>query len=391
METYQAIAQIDLAAIEHNLRLLREAAGKKRKLCAAVKADAYGHGVDIILPALRAAKTDMLGVATIREAQQLRQLGWTDPILLFGSELSLYRPEHKQELAHWLVDNEIQVTAIIRDDIEQLANAGSKLQKPAIIHLKLDSGMCRMGVDEQALWELIEEFRNHQYVRLEGLYTHFAAADETDKSFTRQQLQRFNQFLARVREHGIEIPTIHTSNSAATIDLGSGDFTMVRPGISVYGAHTSREMHSKPDLRLAMKIVSYLTVVKSIPAGSYLGYGCTYQAERDMVTGLVPVGYADGYDRRLSNVGKMIVAGRVVPVVGRVSMDQTILDLTELANEGIELKPGQEVIVLDTDRESPNNAERLAEILDTIPYEIMTSIGQRVRRVAVNAPPADAE
>jgi alanine racemase len=351
-------------------------------MCVAVKANAYGHGVEVVLPALRRARVEMLGVATIAEARQLRDLEWSGPILLFGSELSACAGKQKSEQARWLVEKDIRVTLTSRQDLDELATAARAKGRTAGVHFKLDSGMSRMGVSEDLLVELLDVARADCFLNVEGLYTHFATADD-DMVFAGQQLQRFRAFVDRLRAAGVTVPMLHAANSAAIINLPDSHLDMIRPGISVYGYHTSPAMTNRPDLRPAMRVVSYLTLVKRIPAGSCVGYGCTFRAAKDMLVGLVPIGYADGYNRRLSNAGKMIVADRVVPVVGRVSMDQTVIDLTALDKNGIAVSPGTEVIVIDNDRDSPNSVEALAVQLGTIPYEITTLLGPRVTRVAV--------
>jgi alanine racemase len=381
MEPNYLLAQIDLDAIEHNCRVLRSFIKPGCRFCAAVKANAYGHGIEVVLPALKSAGVDMLAVAAICEAQQLRRLGWQEPILLLGSELSIYTGRQKQEIVNWLVENTIRISVTTPEDIDALASASQALSTPAIVHLMLDSGMSRDGVNEELILKLMDQIAHHPQVVFEGLYTHFATAGERDEHFARRQLERFNVFLERLRDRNLRIPLIHAANSAATIDLPESHFDMVRPGISINGYHASPEMRNKPDLRPTMRVVSCLTLVKTIPAGSYVGYGCTFRAPCDMLIGLVPIGYGDGYDRRLSNTGKMLIDDHVVPVVGRISMDQTIVDLTALIREKVSLRPGREVVVIDNRRESPNSVEALAKILDTIPYEITTSLGPRARRV----------
>ena len=179
----------------------------------------------------------------------------------------------------------------------------------------------------------------------------------------------------------LKIPIIHTANSGAVIDMPDSHFDMVRPGLSVYGCQPSDQMHNKPDLKLAMKVVSFLMLVKKVAAGSYVGYGCTYKAPDDMIIGLVPIGYGDGYDRRLSNIGKMTIAGRLVSVVGRVSMDQTAVDLTELSQSGLKIDAGQKVTIIDNVQDAPNSVESLAVQLQTIADEIVTRLGSRIVRV----------
>ena len=379
------LAQIDLAAIIHNCRIIRGLIPAGCRLCPAVKCNAYGHGIEIVLPALRSAEAEMLCISAIFEAEQLLELGWDRPILLLGSEFSIYSGKEKQELAHWIVEKQIRVIVTSKDDIEALSKAAEFIKTPALVHVKLDSGMCRMGLSEQNLLGLITEIKCNNNIIIEGLYTHLATADEADKTFAEYQLRRFKKFIEHLKKTGPRIPIIHAANSGAIIDLPDSSFNMVRPGISIYGCHPSPQMRNKPDLKPAMKVVSFLTLVKNIPAGSYIGYGCTYKASRDMLIGLVPIGYGDGYDRRLSNIGKMTIAGQLVPVVGRVSMDQTVVDLTELGRKGIhKVSAGQEVIVIDNVRSAPNSIESIAEMLVTVPNEIMTRLGPRIQRVQAN-------
>ncbi len=375
-------ALIDRSAIEHNCSLLRSRSNG-RKVCVAIKANAYGHGADIVLPVMRKCNIDMLGVACIEEASELRTLGWEKPILVFGSEFSVYPTGQRECIAEYLAENDIRITVTRRQDAEILARAGQKTNRTVRIHVAMDSGMSRMGLAADELWELITGIRSLPAIEIEGLYTHFATADCADKDFARVQLGRFTQFLERLKQARIAIPIIHAANSGATVDLPEAHFAMVRPGVSVYGYHASDQMHNKPDLRPALKLVSSLTLVKTIPAGSYVGYGCTFQAKRDTTLGIVPIGYADGYFRELSNRGKMIVRDTIVPVIGRVSMDQTILDLTDLIARGIMPQAADEVIIYDNRRESPNSVESIADLLGTIPYVVTTSLGRRVKRIGI--------
>ncbi len=380
---YYLSAQIDTSAIVHNCGVLRGLVPAGCRLCAVVKCNAYGHGAEVVLPALKSEGVEMLCVATIDEAQQLKRFGWQRPVLLSGSEFSIYSGKQKDELARWIVDNQIRITLMNKGDVEALCAAARSVQKPAIVHLKLDSGMSRMGLGEQGLGELINEIKGIDEITIEGLYTHLATADQADKSYAHYQLQRFRKFVEKLQVSGLQIPVIHAANSAAAIDIADSYFDMIRPGISIYGCYPSPYVHGRVDLKPAMKLVSFLTLVKDIPAGSYIGYGCTYKASDDMTIGVVPIGYGDGYSRRLSNIGKMIIAGHLVPVVGRVSMDLTTVDLSGLVGKGIKLSAGQEVTVIDNVRDSPNSIESIAAKLETIPYDIVTNLGQRIIRVPV--------
>ena len=377
------VAQIDLSAVVHNCNILRQFTSDKCKMCVAVKCNAYGHGIDVVLPALKKANVDMLAVAAIPEAMQLRELGWDRPILLLGSEFSIYAGRQKNEIAEWLIANQVRITAMYKEDIEALDAAAKKLGQKAFVHLMLDSGMGRMGLDEQNVLQLIDAISGLNSIEIEGLYTHLSTADAPDKTFSKYQLKRFDDFLTEIKSRGLNIPLIHAANTPAAIDLKQSHYDMLRTGIALYGYQPGRQMHNKPDLKPVMKLVSYLYAVKQIKKGGYAGYGNTWQAPEDTTVGLVPVGYGDGYDRRLSNKGKMKIAGILVPVVGRVSMDQTILDLTPLLKEQIEVSPGMEVTVIDNDPKAPNSIESIADQLQTIPYEIITKLGSRIKRVQI--------
>ena len=374
-------ARIDLDAIIHNCKVLRQSVSDECRMCVAVKSNAYGHGIETVLPALELADVDMLAVAAIQEAQQLRQLGWTRPILLLGSQLSIYDGKDKSEAAKWIVENEVRITAMYKKDIEALTAAAKQLKKKAIVHLMLDSGMGRMGLGEQKVLELIDVIKSCGEIEIEGLYTHFSTADEPDKSFSQCQLKRFDDFVRKVKDEGLDVSIVHAANAAAVIDLPGSHYDMIRPGIAVYGYQPGTQMLNKPDLKPAMKVVSYLYAVKQISKGGYAGYGNTWQADKDTTVGLVPVGYGDGYDRRLSNKGRMRIGDTLVPVIGRVSMDQTTVDLTPLVEQQIQVCPGQEVIVIDNERGAPNSIESIAVQLGTIPYEIVTKFGGRIMRV----------
>jgi len=324
----------------------------------------------------------MLCVANAEEAGELIELGWARPILLLGTELAACHGKGKDELAQWLVENDVRVTPAESQDLQVLAEAGRRIGKPAHVHFMLDTGMSRMGLAEHDLEQLIAQAADNQYLFAEGLYTHLATADEADKSFANQQLRRFDGFISKLGAAGIRIPITHAANSAAVLDMPGCCYEMVRPGIAVYGYYPSAGVTSRPELRPSLTLVARLLLVKQIPAHSYIGYGCTYRAERDMTIGLVPIGYGDGYDRRLSNRGRMTVAGRLAEVVGRVSMDLTVVDLTAVVKQGISVSAGMEVTVIDSNRAAANSVESIAAELGTIPYEVVTRLGRRVHRVA---------
>ncbi len=380
----QLVAEISTAAIVHNCGVLRGLMSSDGgRLCVAVKCNAYGHGLAVTLAALEQAGAEMVCVANIAEAQQVRALGWRGGVLLLGAQLSIYGPHEQAALANWLVEQDIRVTPTCERDMAVLAEAARATGRRALVHVMLDTGMTRMGLSEKELWRLLEGADAWGQVVVEGLYTHLATADEADKGFAKRQLERFGAFAEALRRRGRHVSLLHAGNSGGLIDLAQSRFDMGRPGISVYGYHASDQMHHRPELRPAMRVVSRLMMVKRVERGSLIGYGCTYEAKREMVLGIVPIGYGDGYDRRLSNRAVMTVRGRLAPVVGRVSMDQTILDLSDVAAGGCMPMAGEDVVVIDDKAEAPNSVESLAAQLGTIPYEVVTRLGPRVERAGV--------
>ncbi len=380
------IAEINLAALEHNCRVLRALAPPSCKLCVAVKADAYGHGLELVLPAFEQSDVEMLAVATIAEAERLRELGWRRAILLLGSELAVYASAERAVRAEWLVREHVSTTVARLDDLRALEAAGEKQGLAAAVHFMLDTGMTREGAQADEILALFEVAGGSSFLSIEGLYTHMAAADgasEADRAFTLNQLRVFREFVESMRSRGIAVPPLHAANSPATIDTPELHFDMIRPGVAVYGCHPSPEMQRRPDLWQALRVRSFLSQVKRIAAGAAVGYGGTFRAPEEMAVGIVPLGYADGYDRRLSNCGVLSIGGTPVPVIGRVSMDQLTLDLRPLPDGGQAARAGDEVVVIDDAPGAPNNIEALAVLLDTVPHEVMTSLGGRVQRLAV--------
>lgn len=380
METTYLKAEINIKAILDNIYTLK-ALASGQKFCAVVKSNAYGHSIEIVAPAVNDI-VDMFAVANFNEAQKLLDVKIDKPILVLGSEFSLHNEQTQKELSDWIVQNKLRTTPMLVEDLEILAKSAEKFKSPALLHLDLDTGMSRMGYDEKGSTILLDYILANKYLQIEGIYTHPANADEKENSFSKHQHKRLGDFVEMVQQLNVQVPLVHGFNSASIAFLDNVGFNMVRPGISIYGYQPSVEGLPLPQLKPAMRIISYLSVVKSIKAGCYVGYGCSYQAKTEMTIGTVPIGYADGYDRRLSNKGQMIIEDIFVPVIGRVSMDQTVVDLSALINMGKEIHPGQEVVVIDDDMNSPNSIESIGRQIGSIPYEIVTKLGNRIKRVA---------
>jgi alanine racemase len=375
MESYLT-AEISASAVRWNLALLRGRLARGVKLCAVVKADCYGHGLRALLNVI-AAEADCLAVATPQEALLLRRLGYRRGILMFFSACAQDGSPGVREAMEELIARNVTLTVAAAEEVAAVEAAAVRAGRPAAVHVKVDSGMTRSGASPRQLSELIAALRRRKAVMLEGIYSHLATADEADKHAAHDQLTRFQASVGAAG--GGEGLTLHLANSAATIDLPETHLDMVRPGIAVYGYQPSDEMTHRLPLRPAMRVTGRLMQIKHVTAGSRCGYGLVHTFQRDSRVGLVPVGYADGYLRGFSGQTTMRVAGRDVPVCGRVSMDQVIVDLSDVPAAAV----GDEVEIVSSDPAAPHSVENLARLAGTIPYEITCRLGRRVQRVLV--------
>ncbi len=366
-------AHISASAVKTNLSLLRGCLAPTTKLCAVVKGNCYGHGLDLLLDTI-AAGSDSLAVVTGAEAIQVRDLGYSGQLLVLFS-VGPYAAQDRGEPLAELIARDVVLTVVTQDELAAVAQAGERTGKQGAVHVMIDTGMTRSGVPAAEAPKLIESIRKSPHVKLTGLYTHFATADEADKSFARTQLARFTEAVAACG--GGDGLTLHAANSAAPIELPETHLDMVRPGVSVFGYQPARQVRNKLPLRPALRLTAPLMQVKKVSPDQRVGYGLTYRFAGPGRIGLVPVGYGDGYLRCHSNRATMRVAGRDVPVRGRVSMDQTIVDLTDVP----EAKVADEVQIISTDPSSPHSVQNLAALANTIPQEITSRLGGRVRKV----------
>lgn len=360
-------AEIDLAALRQNLGVVRAHVGPGVGVMGIVKADAYGHGAVAVSRALAGAAVDMLGVALVEEGLELREAGIRAPILVMG-----LAPEDgvAEPLA---ADLTLTVDgAATAGPVERAAAARGAA---AAVHLKIDTGMNRLGVRAEAAAKAAAEVAACPHLDLAGAYTHLACADEADDAVTPAQLAAFAEALEAVRAAGIEPPLVHAANSAGLFAQPAARFGMVRSGLALFGVPPS-EAARAADLRPVMSLKSRVATLKRVRAGEGVSYGHRWRAERDTVVGVLPVGYADGYPRALSNRARVRAAGRLAPVVGAVCMDLVMVDLTDVP----EAAAGLEVTLLEADNASPLSAAALAEAAGTIPYEILAGIGPRVPR-----------
>ncbi len=364
--------EVDLSAIAHNTRQIAALIGPKVRILASLKADAYGHGAVKVAHTVLHNGASMLGVATVSEAMPLREAGIHAPILVFG-----YVPSWQMREA---VHLDVTLTMYSLEAAQAASRAALALGKTAVAHVKVDSGMGRLGIRAEQLDEivqLVEGIRELPGLQLEGIFTHFAMADTLDQTYTRMQLARFQNVLQVLEEKGLRPPLAHAANSAATLTLPEARLDMVRPGIALFGLHPSEETPLPEDFRPALSFKTQVAQVKLIPAGEYLGYGCTYYTEQPTTIAVLPVGYADGFRRAPTNWGAVLISGQFAPLLGRVCMDQCMVDVSHIPQTRV----GDEVVLIGRQGNASLTAEQVAQRLGTINYEVVSEILARVPRV----------
>ncbi len=368
-------AEIDLSAIEQNYQAIRGTLRDGCRMMAVVKADAYGHGDARVAQLLQEKGAEWFGVSNLEEAVRLRDAGIVRPILI----LSYTPPEEAAKLAEY----DITQTVISEEYAVQLNAAAVSAGVTLSVHVKVDTGMARVGFfcrpeTADAVCDEIERVCALSNLDADGIFTHFACADEQDgEAFTRRQFALFSQTVKTLEERGITFALKHCCNSAATVRFPEMQMDMVRPGIILYGLHPSSWMGSTIPLIPAMSLRSVLSQVKAVPKGTAVSYGQTHTLAQDGVVATVPIGYADGYPRSLSDTARMLLSGYSVPLIGRVCMDQCLLDVTAVANA----REGATVTVFGRDGDAVLPVEELAAISGTIPYEMVCLIGKRVPRI----------
>lgn len=375
MKTYSRVyARIDLDAIVSNVERMKRRMNDDTKIMAVIKADGYGHGSVQVAEMLE--HYDYIwgfAVATLDEAIVLRAEDIKKPILVLGCVF----PDQYMEM----LQNDIRMNIYTEEMAESISQMAAQIGKTAYMHIKLDTGMGRLGfdVDENAV-NSIERISNMKHVCMEGIFTHFAKADEADKTFTNQQLEKFQRMVEELAQRDVHFMYEHCSNSAAIINAPEADMDLVRAGISVYGLYPSEEV-SKENLQLkpAMTLKSHVAFVKEVDAGTPISYGGTFVSEKKMRIATIPVGYADGYPRNLSNNGFVLVRGKKAPIVGRICMDQFMVDVTDI--EGVNF--GDKVTLIGTDGNECITVEMLSELSGRFNYEFICDLGKRIPRVYV--------
>ena len=372
-------AQIDLAAINHNYLQIRNNISDKSMLLCVIKADAYGHGAVALAKEYERLGADWFAVSNLEEAFQLRNNGIKKPILILG-----YTPAN---MAYELSKLNISQAVFSEEYANDLSNYAAKNNVKVKIHLKIDTGMSRIGFvfkNERENLETIKELRrvcNLENLITEGIFTHFAVADEAGKSIetTNGQFSAFSDICKILKDSGINIKIRHCSNSGGILNYPQTNLDMVRAGIILYGLFPSNYVRNKLDLQPAMSLKTVISQVKTVPEGTAVSYGGTFVTQRKTKIATVPIGYADGYLRVLSSKASMLVNGKKAPVIGRICMDQAMLDITDIEN----INENTVVTVFGKDGDAEIKVEDIADIANTINYEILCLISKRIPRIYI--------
>ncbi len=357
-------AEIDLEALEHNVHALKRQA-RGALLMAVVKANAYGHGAVGVAKAALAAGADRLGVVCVDEGEELRRAGITAPILVMG-----HTPV---SLAERAVDLDLATTVSSRHYAEAVSQEAAKRGVTVPVHLKLETGLNRYGLPPEQLLPLAESIRQMPGLDVEGLWTHFATGDETDKSYVQRQLSAFQE----VAEKLPWVRLRHVANTATVLDMPELSLDMVRVGIGLYGCYPSGDVNHEVRLQPVMSLKSRVARLRRIEAGESVSYGCTWTASRSSLIALVMCGYGDGLRRTLSNKGSVLVRGQRAPIVGRIAMDMCVADVTEIPYVAVD----DEVVLIGRQGDDEISADEVARLTDTISYETLTGVTARVPRV----------
>jgi len=369
---YRVKADVNLDAIRANVKEIRKFKLPETKIMIVVKADAYGHGAVPIALAINDI-VDAFGVAIVEEAIELRQSGINKPILVVGYT--------SNEQTHLAIANNVTLTVFKYESALKINEEAKKQGKIAKIHLKIDTGMSRIGF--LASLDTVNEIKKISQLKnliIEGVFSHFVAADCDDKTIANKQLNDFKKIISQLEDNNINIPIKHISNSAATLDIPSADFNMVRCGLITYGLYPSDEINkNKVKLIPAMTIKTHVIFTKEVPIDTGVSYGSTFITSRNTKIATIPVGYADGYSWSLSNKGRVIIKGQYAPVIGRICMDQFMVDITDIDD----VKEGDLVTLLGTDGDACITVEELSGLSNSFVYEFICHVGKRIPRVYI--------
>ena len=362
-------ATVNLAALAHNLSRIKRYLSPGCEVMAIVKANAYGHGAVECAQTLARQGIGRFAVASLDEGIALRQAGISTSIVVLGA---LFEQQILDLVAH-------RLTPVVSDGrlLPALAKAADSHSARYPIHLKVETGMGRLGLSPEELLSLLDDPLLRSPLQVEGMMTHLADADGADSAFTERQLGAFHAMLEQIRTRGLNIPLVHSANSAAIVRFPESHFSLVRPGIMLYGYHTLPASVSAPELKPVLSLRTTIVQLRTIPRGGTVSYNRTFVAKRPTRIAVLPIGYADGYSRRLSNRGSVLIQGRRAPIVGLVCMDMIMVDVTDLA----QLQVGETAILIGQQGQESIWADEVADWIDTIPYEVLCGIGSRVPRL----------
>jgi alanine racemase len=365
-------AEVDLKNIRYNIEQVRKNVSQETLILAVVKADAYGHGLIPVSRALIDGGADRLAVALPEEGVELREEGISIPIQVLGEVM----PSQIPLLIEYDLIPSISKIETIKG-LNILAENKGIIKK---VHVKLDTGMGRIGLLADNTLDFIRELKKYKNIMIEGLMTHFSTADEEDKEYTYQQWEKFNYLIKLLEENDINISIKHAANSATIIDLPHMELNLVRPGIMLYGLKPSHEVDGNFSLRPALSWKARIVYIKDLPEGYGISYGATYITKKETKIATISLGYADGYSRLLSNKGEVLIRGKRAPIRGRICMDQFLVDVSDIPD----VKVGNEVVLIGKQGKEEITATELADLIGTINYEITCSISKRVPRLYIN-------
>lgn len=365
-----AWVEVDYKAIEHNLKTIRKIINPSTSVIGIVKANAYGHGSFNVAKLLVKNKVEMLGVATLGEALELRENKIKSPVLILTPGFS--------SQAFDIVKHNIRQAVCTLEMAVELSKQARKQNKQAVVHIKVDTGLGRLGVLPDSALDFIRKVKSLKNILIEGIFTHFASADERDVSWSKHQLKIFMEILRGLKMNNIDIPVKHTACSAAVMKMPESHFNAVRPGLMLYGILPYLGFSSDIKLKPAMSLKTRVIFIKDVEKGTSIGYGRSFFTGKKSKIAILGIGYADGYSRNLSNKGEVIINGKKAPILGRVCMDLTMADVSNVRN----VKIGDEVILFGSDGKLKISAEEIANKIGTIPYDIICMVNSHLQRIA---------
>lgn len=371
MQRRPTYAEVDLGAITGNIRAIRDRVGPYVKIMPAVKADGYGHGAVQVSRACLRGSADALCVSSVEEGIELREAGIDAPILILGCCVPA--------AAEDIVRHDLTSTLCDWHFADALVESARRQYKSVSVHIEIDTGMGRVGAQPVDAVDFVLKAADMPGLHLAGVYTHFPSSDEEDNSFTLQQIDTFKRILKSLEDRGLRIPIAHASNSGGILAFPQADFDAVRPGIMIYGHYPSQEVVRSIPICEALTLKTRIVFLKESEAGATVSYGRTFVLKRRSKIATLPIGYADGFSRMLSNQGEACVRGVRVPVIGRICMDQCMIDVTEVP--GVDL---DDEVILYGGGCDYLSVSTIAEKIGTIPYELLCAISKRVPRVYVN-------